>query len=107
MGSRLKSAPSRRRSSSLKPDENSIAAKLTAEKGSFLDIPPARIEAAKVGGKFNVLTFCALWKDEYPVHYEMALCVCGVALNEAKVERVCSFSSRTLDERADLRHLAP
>ena len=49
--------------------------------------------------KFNVLKFYALWKDEYPVHYEMALCVYGVVLNEANVERVFSFSSRTLDDR--------
>lgn len=74
-------------------------AKLMAEKAQFMAIPPAHLEAAYVEGKFNVLKFYALWKDIYPVHFEIALAVYGCVLNEANVERIFSFSSRTLDDR--------
>ena len=80
-------------------NEDSIRARLNGEKAKFMTISPTMLTNAKVDGEFNVLRFYALYKHEFPVHYEIALCIYGAIMNEAHVERVFSFSSTTLSNR--------
>ena len=81
------------------PSEAVVRAELEAEKARFATIPMRELQAALVRNEFNVLRFFAIHKDKYPVHYEMALVIYGVVLNEANVERVFSFSSNTLHDK--------
>ena len=81
------------------PSEAVVRAELEAEKARFATIPMRELQAALVRNEFNVLRFFAFHKDKYPVHYEMALVIYGVVLNEANVERVFSFSSNTLHDK--------
>ena len=78
---------------------DAVRARLNGEKAKFMTISPSMLEHAKIEGEFNVLRFYALYKQEFPVHYEIALCVYGAIMNEAHVERVFSFSSRTMSDR--------
>lgn len=80
-------------------NEDSIRARLNGEKAKFMTISSTMLTNAKVDGEFNVLRFYALYKQEFPVHYEIALCIYGAIMNEAHVERVFSFSSTTLSNR--------
>lgn len=84
--------------------ESVVRNELQGEKIKFTTIPLKELQMAVVSpGEFNVLRFFAIHKEKYPVHYEMALVVFGVVLNEANVERVFSFSSNTLhDKRTSL-----
>lgn len=81
------------------PSEAAVRAELEAEKQRFCTVPLREMQMALVRNEFNVLRFFAIHKDKYPVHYEMALVIYGVVLNEANVERVFSMSSNTLHDK--------
>ena len=81
------------------PPEATVRAEFEAEKARFATVPLKELQAAFVRNEFNVIRFFAIHNGKYPVHYEMALAICRVVLNEANVERVFSMSSNTLHDK--------